>query len=269
MGFSSLDHGAQFAHAKNQFDASPDLDDTLVSQALSVYQAAREGGGGGGFSTQDLGIPIRVRDGRIEFEIDMPRDISYIDCFPSKENRHSHNFDRACIPDYDVRSDYAPAKPYACAAHNRLDPRPIDERIVGCSSRIRIEDVPIFGCSQRIKVEIDAPEFYLCSAHIRLKPDWIKENPSEINACINKIGPGEKRDWNACVHMLPIDGPSSRDDIMLCTARVRPFAPDNVDQINACAAKINPWTRDRSDVSLCVARINKEKYDEAIKTWER
>lgn len=266
MGSDSLDSSVRLAHATSDFDTGPDLDDALVHQALSVYQAARDGRGGAStFPSRDLEIPIRVRDGKIEFEIDLPRDMRRTNCFPTNDSRHSRAFDPADIRDFNPDSDYAPSKPYSCSAHHR-EPRPIDERIVACSSRVHIEEVPIFGCSRRIKVEIDTPGFYLCSAHIRLKPDWTKdENPSEVNLCVSRLEPGEKRDWHACMQRLPIDGVERpkdymlcvarikhplvpgdgfeppRDDFMLCVAKIKQPLPHDLDQINACSTKFIPY----------------------------
>lgn len=260
MSLDSLESNARLAHATTDLNASPDLDDALVQQGLSIYQAARDAGSATGFDSRDLSIPVRVHNGKIEFEIDLPRDIRHTNCFPSKESRRSESVDRAIIRDYDLDSDYAPSKPYACSA--RHEPRPIDERIVACSSRIRIEEVPVYGCSQRIKVEIDPPGFYLCSAHIRLKPDWVKdENPSEINLCVSRQEPG-KRDWYACMQLLPIDGTPPKSDIVLCASKIK-INPDDIDRVYACAARITPFVpREKADTFACVDRVTIPKLAE-------
>ncbi len=263
MGSNSLDSSVRLAHTTTDFDTSPDLDEALVHQALSVYQAARDGRSGAtGFHSRELDIPLRVQDGKIEFEIDLPREIRHTNCFPSKDSHRSQSGDHAIIRDFDPESDYAPSKPYACSARHRHEPRPIDERIVACSSRIRIEEVPVFGCSQRIKVEIDSPGFYLCSAHIRLKPDWTKdESPNDVSLCVSRLGPGDKRDWYACIQMLPIDGSPPRSDIVLCASKIGPFVPEDIDRVYACVAKITPFVpRQKADTFACAARVTIPKF---------
>ncbi len=89
MGSNSLESNGSFAHAATDLDASPDLDDALVQQGLSMYQAARDAGRDFGFQLKERDIPIRVHNGKIEFEIDLPRDIRQTNCFPSEESRRS------------------------------------------------------------------------------------------------------------------------------------------------------------------------------------
>lgn len=283
MGSNSLESGARLTSTTDNYGTAADLDDSLIHQALSVYQASR---------ADDSGMincfPTNQNHRNIEITIDLPNDGGQRIFSPNDQQRRSHTADSGDLF----------TKPYNCSAINRFDPPPIDERIVSCSARVRVEQVPTFGCSTRIKIDIDAPDFYLCSAHIKLRPepdsyppgtylcssrDWENrpKQPPDIYMCVShswdKPGqyylcvshswdkPGQyylcvSRPWEEpghncfCTARIDTQQPR-RSDIDLCVARIDTRQPRHSD-IDLCVARIDTRQPRHSDIDLCVSRID-------------
>ncbi len=233
MGSHSLESGARFTPATDNYGIGTDLDDSLIHQALSVYQAGRNTESG-----MINCFPKNRNEHNVELTIDLPYD---------GDRRHSHGGDSGNLF----------PKSYNCSAISRLDPSPIDERIVSCSPRVRVEQEPGFGCSTHIRIDIDVPGFYLCSAHIKLRPEPSSQ-PPDAYLCAWHQGndrPTHPPGFYMCVSR-PWDRPGHhRPDIDLCVARIDTQHPHRPD-IDLCVARIDTRHPHRTDIDLCVARID-------------
>lgn len=230
MGSNSLEGSIRLAQTSNDYSSAPDLDDSLVHQALSVYQSERDRAGN-----------LTNRE----------RTTAYGDIDEVTSNSASRaNYEKAgCFISNDIvrqlREDFSPGSPAVLRnPFDKFEPRPVDEKVVSCSARVRIEQEPRMGCSTQIRIDIDVPNrFYLCSAHITIGPE-AKPSKPDIDLCVARIHPFDPK----------------RPDIDLCVAKIRPWEPHNqrVPDEYLCVSKIGPrWPSEPQDpdAHLCASRI--------------